>query len=188
MAYVKNNPITKGLSGTFGKSIVFRSVGDRTIVSIPPKHSGETSPAQTAHRSKFLEAVSFARSILTDPTIKASYQLIAKSHGSGNAYSMAVKDYFNPPIIDAVKVDNYSGQTGELISVSLAERFPIGSAELSIKDGSGSTLESGDLIKNPTSGFWEYTSTSVVADLTDHTVEVSARDLAGNTATVMVNL
>ncbi|MEQ9298405.1 MAG: hypothetical protein RIF33_07575 [Cyclobacteriaceae bacterium] len=188
MAYVKNNPITKGLSGTFGKSIVFRSVGDRTIVSIPPKRDGETSPAQTAHRSKFLEAVSFARGILTDPAIKATYQLIAKDYGSGNAYSMAVKDYFNAPIIDTIKVDGYSGQIGEVISIALAERFPIASAELTIKDGTATLLESGELIKNASTGFWEYAATTSITDLTNHVIEVNVTDLAGNTATKTVNL
>ena len=180
MAYVKNNPITKGLSGTFGKSIVFRSVGDRTIVAIPPKRSGESSPAQLAQRSKFLEAVSFARAVLTDPAIKANYRLIAKNAGSGNAYSMAVKDYFNAPIIDAINANYYTGQTGEVITVALAEQFPVGYAEGSIEDGSGTTVESGELNKNPSSGYWEYTATTAIADLTDHSLEVRVIDLAGN--------
>lgn len=62
MAVVKKNIITEGLSGKLGDTIVFRRRDGRTIVATRPETSDrELSQTEIEHRSKFREAVIYAR-------------------------------------------------------------------------------------------------------------------------------
>ena len=61
MAQVKKNLITKGLSGILGGTLVFRNVGEKTVVSVAPTTTKEASPAQKNHREKFQQAVFYAK-------------------------------------------------------------------------------------------------------------------------------
>ena len=56
MAIVLNNLITKGLSGQLGKALVFRKVGDRTIVATAPSTNADPTEPQKLQRERFKRA------------------------------------------------------------------------------------------------------------------------------------
>ena len=92
MAIVKKNTITKGLSGTIG-DLVFRQSRGRTIVVQKPKKSEKVSEAQSERRSKFQEAVHYAKSCMADASLKAYYEKEAKRKPRTHAYNLAISDY-----------------------------------------------------------------------------------------------
>ncbi|MBL0744976.1 hypothetical protein [Chryseolinea lacunae] len=81
MAIVKNNLVTKGLSGQLGKTLVFRKVGDRTIVATSPSTNDDPTPAQKTQRGRFHDASIFAKAQMDDPAIKKLYEEEAKRRG-----------------------------------------------------------------------------------------------------------
>ncbi len=109
MATIANNFLTKGFSGTFGKTIVFKQWRNKTIIanySVPTKKQSET---QKANRSKFRDAAKWAQQTLKDPEQKAYYQKKAKKLGLPNAYTAAITDYMRKP--QTPQVLNTNGTT-----------------------------------------------------------------------------
>ncbi len=73
MAIVQNNMLFHNFHGQFGKSMVFRVVRGKTIVSKYPDMSRvERSPDQKAYNNLFREAVQYAKSELKDADTKAA--------------------------------------------------------------------------------------------------------------------
>jgi len=103
MAKVKLNPAIEGLAGSLKKEddLVFRRTrkgkGGKTILMKRPDMSNvEWSPAQTATRGHFGEAVAFAQSVLADPELKKAYDKRAKRKGT-SAYHLAISEYNRAP-------------------------------------------------------------------------------------------
>lgn len=95
MAIVFNNDLTQGLRGRVGKTIVFRAVGGRTVVSRAPRKPDlrKQSVAQRRTRANFKEASAWAVRTLVDAEKKLYYQRRAELQGLPNAYIAAVRDY-----------------------------------------------------------------------------------------------
>ncbi|NJM25177.1 MAG: hypothetical protein HC859_06415 [Bacteroidia bacterium] len=90
MAIVHNN--TMPFSGKVGE-LVFRRVGNRTIVQQAPDMSRVTkSAAQKKVNRKFIQAVAYAQAVMADPEkIKAYLPEILQ--GKGSPYHIALSDY-----------------------------------------------------------------------------------------------
>src|SRR5260221_3725182 len=67
MALVKRNLLTMGVSGKIGGQIVFRQVGNRTVVAMYPKRRAMLSPAQQKQNEVFQKAAVFAKTMLPQP-------------------------------------------------------------------------------------------------------------------------
>lgn len=104
MATIKTNVLLKGLSGKFG-NIVFRTVGDKTIVSPRRSRSNKKkeTDAQRNTRSTFKEATAWAKTAMRDPDKKAYYQERAIALQLSNAYTAAITDYMRKPKGPATK-------------------------------------------------------------------------------------
>jgi hypothetical protein len=103
MAKVDLHSPIKALSGSLKKDAEYtfrrtrRGKGGRTIMIKKADMSNvEWSPAQTATRGHFGEAVAFARSILADPELKKAYQKRARRKGT-DAYHLAISEYNKVP-------------------------------------------------------------------------------------------
>src|SRR6218665_2894332 len=94
MASISSNPITSGLSGRLGDSLLFKTVRGKTFVSTIPRASSKAeSAAQRSTRVNFREASNWAQLILLDPERKAYYRQRAKALRLPNAYTAALTDY-----------------------------------------------------------------------------------------------
>ena len=92
MAIVIKNFLTRGLSGTLGKTLVFKRIRGRTVVSCYPDRSRVVlSERQVAANQKFKEAVAFARQITADPEKKAAFARNIKKGKS--VYHAAIRVY-----------------------------------------------------------------------------------------------
>ena len=92
MATVDQNDITQGLSGRFGKQLVFKSYSYGTVVTKYPDMSKvKLSPKQKASNRLFRQAVAFAKSVIADPVKRKKYE---RSLAPGKTvYAAAVSDF-----------------------------------------------------------------------------------------------
>ncbi len=97
MAIIVDNLLTKGISGTFGKTIVFKQWRNKTIIANYSKPTKKHSETQKANRSKFRDAANWAKATLKDPEQKTYYQEKARKLGLPNAYTAAITDYMRKP-------------------------------------------------------------------------------------------
>lgn len=94
MAKVKLSPIVEQVHGQMGE-MVFRRTrnGGTSLIRKADMTRVQWSPAQSAHRQRFREAVAYARSALANPQLRAEYEKAAIKSGK-RAFDVAVSDYF----------------------------------------------------------------------------------------------
>ena len=84
--------IGKSLQGTLGKQLVFKQYGNKTVVTAYPDMSNIVpSELQKEKRSKFKEAVAFAKQVMSDADLKAVYA--AKAKPKQTVYHCALQAY-----------------------------------------------------------------------------------------------
>src|SRR6476620_1358689 len=111
MAILKQNPIMTGASGMLGKIVVYRQYRGRTLMCNRPRKQKVITPHQQKMKSRFLEAVAFAKKQIADPVSKALYQPGPDSKFT-SAYAAALADYLKRPVIEEVDVSGYHGNEG----------------------------------------------------------------------------
>ena len=178
MAESKNNVVTHGLSGKIDL-LVFRSRGNRTLVSLAPhKSSQPPSAAQEAVKQKFQQAVLYGKAVNADPAKKAAYENAASEGQS--AYNVAIADFFNAPNIEEINVEGYTGAIGSKIIVKATDDFEVSKVHVTIENGDGSLVEEGDAVADAIGLHFTYTATVTNASVTGDKITVTAFDNPGN--------
>jgi hypothetical protein len=91
-----NNLLTQGLQGQIAQQLVFKKYGNKTVVTKFPDMSNiRPSAEQKKKRSRFAEAVAYAKNILYTPELKAAYKKKIKK--GQNVYQYALKEFLNKP-------------------------------------------------------------------------------------------
>ena len=93
MPKAKLNPILLELHGKLG-DMVFRRTrnGGVSVIRKADMSKVKWSPAQVANRQRFREAVAYAKQLLADPQVRATYEEIAAKQGK-RALEVAVSEY-----------------------------------------------------------------------------------------------
>jgi hypothetical protein len=166
MAQVKDNPITEGFSGKFGRRLVFRHMKDgRTIVATRPDYTDHKwTPDQRVHHNRFQQAAAYARA--ASRTIPL-YAELARGTPK-NAYNLALSDWFHPPVIHEVT------RQGENIRVNATDNVQVARVRIKIMSEEGQTLEQCEAASAINDDWWEFQTS------TDGKLIVEAFDLAGN--------
>src|SRR5438046_1658457 len=101
MAKIRSNQITRGLSGSLGRDLLFRQLPDgRTILCVKPDFSRRVfSAGQTDHQQRFREAAAYARDAARSEPVYA--RLAAGTFKT--AYNIALSDWFHPPVVHAIE-------------------------------------------------------------------------------------
>ena len=180
MGSVKDNLLTKGFSGRIGDEIVFRQVGKRTLVAKRPRRSTLLTPGQEAQRELFRKAVTFAKTMMLNPEVKADYEVRARLAGLASAYSAAVTDYLKVPQLSSIDSDYYQGAVGDVIWVIALDDFKLQRVTVAIERADGSVLESGEA--ELSNGRWKYEATQANASVVGSKVVVTAIDRPGRVA------
>ena len=93
----------------FGDLIVYRESRDgRVIMANRPRRPDTPTAHQLKFRSKFMQAVQYAKSQMLDETAKAEYAAAVTSN-MVSAYGVAVADYLKGPEIVDINVAGYTG-------------------------------------------------------------------------------
>lgn len=188
MAIVDKNIITKGLRGQLGKTVVFRKVGDRTIVATVPSTTDNPTAAQQSHRERFRKAVVTARRLMGIPEVKAIYEQEAKRKGQPNAYNVAIADFFQAPEVSSVDVSSYLGKTGNTLYIIATDDVEVTDVTVEIRKADGSVVESGQAVRIENGSQWNYKATASNSSFAGGKIIVKAFDRPGNVTTKEIQL
>ncbi|HEY5747619.1 MAG TPA: hypothetical protein VIU12_16205 [Chryseolinea sp.] len=183
MSKSRNNPLTEGLSGKLGKTLVFRNVGGETVLAVAPgPQSGPPTEQQMAHRNKFRMAAAYASGQLGDPAASSLYQEVAKRKQYKSARTLAVADFFNAPTIMLVDASAYTGAVGTKILIHADDDLEVKTVSIDVVNAAGATVEKGLAVQRGKSTIWEYAATVENTSLTGMKIVVKAVDRPGNSA------
>jgi hypothetical protein len=180
------HPSLRELSGAMGE-MVFRTRNGKTSLCMRPHSNAEPSQAQMSQRANFKKAVSYAKSVLANPTLRAIYAPIAAEREL-SIFALAVADYLNAPYFESMDLSKYKGQVGDLITITGSDDIGMATVDVKITSQTGTLIERGQAVENGArSGIWTYTATAAVALGTSIFIEVKGTDHANNTATYSDN-
>ena len=92
MVSAKNNQLLNNIQGNIGNQLVIKQYAYGTVVSkFPDMEHIKPSKKQKVERSKFRDAVAYAKSIIYNPEKKAAYQ--KKINPGQTVYNFALKEY-----------------------------------------------------------------------------------------------
>lgn len=178
MARVNYNVVTHGVSGKIGDLLQFRQRNGRTIIAKIAARSGKFTPAQQQVQEKFRMATAYAKSAIKNPAIREIYE--SRAAGGVTPYNLALKDFFNPPVISGVDLTAYIGDVGNPISVSATDDTRLVDVTVQIFDDSDNLLEAGAAIQQGEQDVWIYMATTSNSLPSGSRVVVEVRDLPGN--------
>lgn len=180
MSKTDNNPVLNGVSGMLGKTLVIRQVNGRTIISNRPKKRDKPTDHQLKTKEKFMRAVAYAKQQIADPERKSLYKA-GVNRTIPNAYTAALKDFLNAPVVREINVTTYKGEVGNVIHIVATDDFEIVSLIVDIYDGAGALLESGEAVRaDLTLVGWNYVATLVNEKIAGSRIVVTAKDRPGN--------
>lgn len=171
MAFVFKNPLTQGLSGMLGGMLVFRRVGNKTVVAVAAAKGYARSTLQLEQQGRFAQAMAYAKRQMQDPALKDAYLHAARRRGLPSAFNTAVADYFHGPEITAVGV-----QEG-VLHIQAVDDFMVARVRVQLLDAAGEVAAVGDA--EPLSGALEWVY-GLPAGVPVAKVVITATDLAGN--------
>jgi hypothetical protein len=122
MAIVGKGTPLDGLSGRLG-NLVFRTRGDRTIVSRRPRPRDPQAPRSERLRqtlSRFQEAVRFARRARH----QNAFRSLARTLRAYSPYHVALQDFLSEPVIESVDASDVGHRGGE-IRIRVSERVAV---------------------------------------------------------------
>lgn len=140
MAVIQGNPLVNSARGAVGP-VMYRRVGNKTILSAKPSSPRKESEQQRANRQKFKEATSHAKNILKDPQKKAYYQQKAKKLKLPNAYTAAITDYMRKGEIKEISICKGKRGKGDRIRIRAGKKdFAINNVKVRLYDETGAFL------------------------------------------------
>jgi hypothetical protein len=180
MAISRDNNFTRGLSGSVGGGMVFRTWNGRTYISTSPSKPKKQSPIQKENRLKFKMATHFAKKMMNDPAKKEEYKKLAKKMKLPNAYTAAITEYMRKPEIREVELSAYSGRENQEIGVDVRKKgFEIEVVEVIISDEKGNLVEQGKAVRGRIMN-WTYTTTKTVENYETLQIIIRAKERTGN--------
>ena len=188
MAKVKNNALVKGFSGTIGGELTFRQIGGETFVSKYQKAPTVlATEKKAAVQTKFGLATAYARKAVKDPAIKSLYQAFVK--GGQRAFNIAMIDALNPPVVQSIAAENYSGLVGDSILIRAIDDFKVASVVVSIYNQKGDLVEKGNAVALENGeNDWQYIATKSNKEFHGSVIDAVAIDLPGNSASLNIHV
>jgi hypothetical protein len=180
MAKTNQNSLTKFYSGKFGQDFVLRQYynGKSILAKRPRPYDTTPTEPQGVVRTKFTQAVNYARQCQADPELRALYEPTVKVGRS--VYRQAMNDYLNAPEIVKIDVRHYKGHKGDTITVHATDDFRVKSVHLQICATGGVMIEEGECSPEKLNQVWTYSATSDVPSIPGLMITATALDHPGN--------
>lgn len=171
MALIKDKTLFLLLKGALGDLfVIYERNGQIILAKRPCPSKKKPSPKQLEARYKLKIAAAYAKEILKDPELKAYYT--AKAVGlKRNAYNMAVKDAYNSPEVQGIRLEE------DMVVVTAKNEFKVAAVEVRVVDTDGVLLERGAAVPRRNGVDWSYQAATLPAG---GRVIVVAVDLPGN--------
>jgi hypothetical protein len=180
MSKTTQNQLTKFYSGKFGQDFVLRHYynGKSVLAKLPKPYDTTPTKEQGVVRTKFREAVKYARFCMNDSAMLALYGPTVKVGRS--VYRQAMNDYLNPPEVERIDLRDYKGYKGDTIKIVATDDFRVQNVLLKIVSGDGTLIEEGQCTPKKSKDVWEYSATSDVPSVAGFIITATAFDYAGN--------
>jgi hypothetical protein len=183
MAKVRNNIFVRGLSGAIGDQFVIKTTrSGKTIIANMPTFDEDRvfSEAQMSHQSAFREASAYARSAKTQPVY------VERANVTNSIpYNVAISDWFGKPQVLEIDIKGWTGEAGQPIRVRAQDNVHVAGVQVAIEDQDGGGFEEGEAVQAE-GLWWTYLTTSAVPQAALQRVIAVARDLPGNTDSLMM--
>lgn len=183
MSVIKENDVTEGMSGKFGRKIVFKVVKDVTVATRRSTRKRVLSENQIAHKARFKRAAQYAKAKMNDPVAKAEYKQIAGNKAFASPFAAAVRDFLVPPEVLSVATNDFSGAAGSVIPIELSDYVKTIRVKVSIIDAAGAIIESGEATYTNSDITWRYITQQVLPSLVGVKIVIIAIDRPGNETT-----
>jgi len=181
MALIKENDLTEGMSGKFGRKIVFRVVQGVTVAARKPRSTTKViTEKQKSHRERFQRAAQYAKAKIADPEVKKEYKKMAGNGAFATAFAAAVRDYLTVPIILSVNVEHYTGAAGSIIPIIVSDNNKTVRMKVSIVRPDNTIVETGEATLTAGDLEWLYTTTQALPALAGSKIIVTAIDRPGH--------
>ncbi|MEJ1236994.1 hypothetical protein WBG78_02635 [Chryseolinea sp. T2] len=182
MPKIRNNVVVQGASGKLGDNVCFRRLPNgETIIANKPKKREKLSDQQVVVVDRFSDATYYAKHKTRIPEFKTLYKRgINKEKLILSAYNVAVRDFLNAPIVEAIDVKDYSGRPGQLIRARATDDFKVMSVTITITDSNNKVIEKGEMTARGKKGLWRYSTTVKNLNVEGTMITVVANDLPGN--------
>ena len=161
MAKIRRLPVIGEMSGKVGQVVVKR-YADKYVVTSIPAAPLYRSAKQKAHAQRFKEAMEYAKLANMKPPTDELYGAPAREQGKA-ANTIAVSDFFRPPVIRKVDAGNYGGQAGDSLNIVIENIIPVRRVTVSLLYGKGKVLERG-YAKLRKDNLWTYTAKQDIPD------------------------
>lgn len=151
----------------------------KIVIADHPKFDDHrvSAEARGSHREFLREAVNFAQMAVEEEV----YINKAREMGT-TAYNIAIVDWLGAPKVLEIDVDNWTGDVGQVIRVKAKDNVMVAAVTVVIRDANERMLEEGVAVQSGNgSAWWDYTTRSRIKMIPFPIVEVTARDLPGNT-------
>jgi len=168
-----------GVSGMLGNVVVYRQFRGKTLMCNRPEKRSVMTPHQQKMKSRFLDAVAFAKRQIADPVTKALYQPGADSKFT-SAYAAALADYLKRPVIEEVDTSTYHGNEGDVIIVKASDVARTLIVAVSIFGIDGRVIEQGDAWPNVFTLDYVFRSTKMNSAVKGSKISVTVTDRPGN--------
>ena len=182
MGKVDENIITKGFRGKYNEDLVFRKMDKKTIFSRRSVSSKPPSANQLAVQTKFTKAAHYASGAVAHPERALDYKVMAEQQGLKSAYLAAMTDYLTMPEITSVFADEYRGNVGDLITITVKVPFKISDLSVSRLNAAGGVIESGKAVASQTK--WRYVTTVANPQVQGSKLVLVGHDRQGKIASV----
>ena len=165
MTKAKSRTPVKGFTDKTEGLILQQTTDGTTLVKRPHDHSTyKFTTGQKEHQQRLQKAASYARFAAK---VQPIYARLAKGT-TRTAYSVAMSDWFNPPVIHEVQCKE------DKIRVRASDNVLVTKVVIKIRDQKGKLLEAGEAKKRG-SDWWEY-----VPHVSGQILTAEAWDLPGN--------
>ncbi|WP_440135613.1 hypothetical protein, partial [Chitinophaga sancti] len=173
MALIKDSVLFQLVRGSLGNEITIYERNGQIIMAKKRSPSNKKpTQKQLEARYKMKIAAAYAKEILKDPELKAYYKSLT---GPGqNAYNMAVKDAYNAPEIQDIRLEDAQ------VVVRAKNEFRVAEVEVKVLDKEGEIVERGRAVLGRNGIDWYYQVNTVPPQ---GKVIVVAVDLPGNETT-----
>ncbi|MBW8687104.1 hypothetical protein [Chitinophaga rhizophila] len=154
MAIVKDNILLQLVRGSIGKQVTIYERNGQIIMAQKRRPSNKKPTAkQLEARYKMTIAAAYAGRLLSDPELKAYYASLA---GPGqNAYNMAIKDAYNSPEIQNIRLEDNE------VVVTARDKFRVAAVQVQVKNEAGVTTESGAAVLGRNGVDWYYKASAL---------------------------
>jgi hypothetical protein len=187
MAVSYNNVITRNYSGRVGDIILKNYDGKSVMTKRPDCSKVIKSARQIENNDKFKKAVKVGQFVINHPESSDFYK---KKRPDMDPYHAAISDYMSRPVIERVDTGGYQGLPGNVVTVSVWDKWGIEGVDMVIFNSLGEVIECGAAVPRQFSANteWDYTATVENVDYKSSRILVRAKDHTGDVVEAEVDI